>query len=736
MTLKMDTRPGSQLKSELIFGDFAEDLWLRTNFRNKKENDQPIVNPVNVDIKTAGDDSYHLDNMHQRPILPLAKPYVKVDGPEESNSDEQKYVTSSLLLKIKAEEAEDDKTQLAGRSNDNVVLQLVSKPEPNIESSDGIMTFGLPNFKSEIKLSEELILDDFEGDSEGSHRETSYGDFHDRLNPVVVLERFDLHLAGSRSNPSEAKPSSQFLNAFLQMDFGSCHACHHDEVKDNPEIYNLPVNHQKSPGHKSQHFPESKSRGKIVSNKDEKLPHHISANSVQVEDHFGSRKKFLSSKTASDHAYNGDQAFARGSNSTDIVELQTEYQSLSKDRPSSNDNLFGGLKSRAISERHKTEIEISNRISSFDQCVKEFKSKAQLRSQVVHVQSIDQPYACGQCSRKFKQKDNLKKHLLVVHSDDGPFSCGKCSKKFKTKNSLRKHLNQVQCDDRPFSCSHCAGKFKSKGDLKSHVGCAVSINRPYSCNQCSGKFKTKGHLQSHVVTVHSADRPYSCRQCSGNFKTKYSLKQHVTLVHCDDRPYSCCQCSRKFKRKADLKKHMFVHSDDRPLSCGHCSRNFKMEGSLKVHVTRVHCDGRPYSCGQCSGNYKTKSSLKQHVTHVHGDDRPYSCCQCSRKFKRKDDLKKHMFVHSDDRPFSCGHCSRNFKTEGSLKEHVTRYHCDGRPYSCGQCSGNYKTKRSLKQHVTRVHCDDRTYSCCQCLRTFKRKASLERHMFDHSDNRP
>lgn len=94
--------------------EYVLDLWLRTNFRNKKENDQPIVNPVNVDIKTAGDDSYHLDNMHQRPILPLAKPYVKVDGPEESNSDEQKYVTSSLLLKIKAEEAEDDKTQLAG----------------------------------------------------------------------------------------------------------------------------------------------------------------------------------------------------------------------------------------------------------------------------------------------------------------------------------------------------------------------------------------------------------------------------------------------------------------------------------------------------------------------------------------------------------------------------------------------------------------------------------------------
>lgn len=85
-------------------------------FRNKKENVPivPIVNLVNVDFKTVGDDSYHLDNMHQRPILPLAKPYVKVDGPGECNSDKQKYITSSLLLKIKTEEAKDDKTQLAG----------------------------------------------------------------------------------------------------------------------------------------------------------------------------------------------------------------------------------------------------------------------------------------------------------------------------------------------------------------------------------------------------------------------------------------------------------------------------------------------------------------------------------------------------------------------------------------------------------------------------------------------
>ncbi|CAH0395527.1 unnamed protein product [Bemisia tabaci] len=685
--------PDVQLKKEVVSDESTEyeeyriDLRQDTMLHVKSEfgQKQPVVFLEKLDLTSFNSRTGYTGDQQNSPV-PFQEPHSDYqeepdvdfrDNLAESAPLERKYVTSSLLPRIKVEEAEEDENPLTELVSKSAILRLVLKQESDVGSSTNEPYDSRP----EINHQDETVTGKSKGD--GTHQIISGRNSNRRKNPVVLLERLDpvlvrYHLKTSDSAPSSSRSAPSLFQVKTEGRSGVNHGSVHNYITENEGIYRMTVNIHKLSLRKEQKVSKMKAVETFTSNKDtNKLLHKTTG-------------KFAS-KCSPNPPNNTNSSSLRGH----VVDGHTKDETFSCDMCSEIFNSITSVKEH-LRISHKNEQQMFLR----RQCPSTFKIK--------HILC----FACTQCSRQFQFKKDLQIHLKSVHNNQQPFPFARCSMEFKGKKTLQVHTQCVLTEVRPFSCNQCSRTFNFKSNLKTHVQCVHDGSRPFSCHHCSRQWKTKSQLRTHLIRVHNPDQPFSCDQCSRTFSWKNNLRRHVLRVHGEDRPFACGQCSKSFKSKGDLTYHLkCAHSANRPFSCNRCFRTFNLKSHLNRHVFIVHSDDRPFSCSQCSKSFKSKGDLTQHRKGVHSDDRPYSCGQCSKSFKLKGDLTRHlMCVHSIDRPFSCNQCSRTFSLKCLLKNHVSTVHSEERLFSCGQCSKASESKDDLKMHLKCVHSADRPFS--------------------------
>jgi C2H2-type zinc finger/Zinc finger, C2H2 type len=78
-------------------------------------------------------------------------------------------------------------------------------------------------------------------------------------------------------------------------------------------------------------------------------------------------------------------------------------------------------------------------------------------------------YCCPftQCVKEYKSKFNLKRHIMYNHLGKKPFNCSVCKKSFVSKQNLIEH-QFIHTGAKPYKCSNCGAKFRQISLLSLH----------------------------------------------------------------------------------------------------------------------------------------------------------------------------------------------------------------------------------------------------------------------------
>ena len=74
----------------------------------------------------------------------------------------------------------------------------------------------------------------------------------------------------------------------------------------------------------------------------------------------------------------------------------------------------------------------------FETCLKEYKSKFNLKRHVQYNHLGNKPFVCVTCEKKFVSKQNLKEHQFI-HTGAKPYKCNFCGLKFRQISLLSLH---------------------------------------------------------------------------------------------------------------------------------------------------------------------------------------------------------------------------------------------------------------------------------------------------------
>ena len=280
---------------------------------------------------------------------------------------------------------------------------------------------------------------------------------------------------------------------------------------------------------------------------------------------------------------------------------------------------------------------------------------------------------CPLCMKHFKNVKNLDRHFFYCRKDKNlkkvvytrknttpgtiTTSSDKKSKKkfeswltYKNKNSKAK-IPQADAVSDIDSISSDGGAFEDNipqvdavsdmGSLSSGTISSDSDIAAFQCHFCSHTFSKKKALERHMLNMHDIDKdgnylnPKGSKRDAASAKIKNSNPRKVLKLN---KSFNCSLCSVKLKNNDQLTRHMLAKhqnqhkaGDEKSLfSCKLCNHIFSREKNLKRHLLNIH---------DCTPDYKSVSF--QGVKRKNKDS-SLQCSWCDEKFKVLFELEKHV----------------------------------------------------------------------------------------------
>ena len=190
------------------------------------------------------------------------------------------------------------------------------------------------------------------------------------------------------------------------------------------------------------------------------------------------------------------------------------------------------------------------------------KDELCVEENVQHVQRKGFPCNFEGCKAKLASKDSLNGHIRYVHKKKELFKCNQCLKEFKRRANLRRHIDALHTKLKPYHCEEagCSKEFSSKDWLKRHIKAHHLKEKPHACIQpgCGEAFGQKITLKRHMMKVHNFEKPCACpeKNCGQKFEESRYLKNHLRSVHGAER-LACDvgNCTRTFIWSSGLHEH-------------------------------------------------------------------------------------------------------------------------------------------------------------------------------------
>nr|XP_018917130.1 PREDICTED: zinc finger protein 37-like [Bemisia tabaci] len=702
--------PDVQLKQEVMsdesteYGGYRTDLGQGTKLHVKSEfrQKQPVVFLEKLDLTSFKNGTYHTSDLQNSPV-PFQGPHVDYeeepdadfrDNPGESAPLERKYVTSSLLSRIKIEEAEEDGNPKSELVNKSAILRLVLKQESDIGSSTNEPSDSRP----EIERQGETVTVTGKSKEDDTHREISDRNSNMRKNPVVLLERLDPILVRYHSKPSDSASSSSSFQLKTEGGSGVDHGSVHNHIPENDGIDN------KNTGRMSVSVPE------LSLQKEQKVSKMKAVDTVTSNKDTNKLHLKTTNKSASRNSLNPPNNTNSSSLRGHVKDGHNKDETFSCDMRSETFNSINSPKEH-LRILHNNEQHMFLR----NQCPSTFKEKDILYKDNSHIHSNDPNFACTQCSRKFELKKDLQIHKESVHNNERPFPCGQCSKTFKFSSALRVHARCVHREIRPFSCDQCGRKFKLKGNLKRHGGSGldhVFVHNHVPENQGIDRLSmnTKFLSKNKRKTSKTKDpETFTSTPIKENIRVPTPEKSAPTrdLNSPSNASTVLTHLSRQNKYPPDERKLKSETADRHTNSDAQISAN--------VQYSRPHTSDQLSPSSEYSPQVQSKPPVSSPVMHM-DEDRPFSCVECSRKFTSRAALRRHVIRrHNGDEIFFCEKCSVRFKSNVYLQAHLRNSHDSERP-SCSQSSSPFESKHNLCNRIIHIRSNDRNFACTQCSR--------------------
>ena len=101
------------------------------------------------------------------------------------------------------------------------------------------------------------------------------------------------------------------------------------------------------------------------------------------------------------------------------------------------------------------------------------KNKKEEKTTVQNTTSKSQSYKCfyENCLKEYKSKENLRLHILNFHQKSKPYSCKYCGEPFSHRNGKIYHERNKHTLYFPFVCPYnsCNKSFPNKSSMNSHI---------------------------------------------------------------------------------------------------------------------------------------------------------------------------------------------------------------------------------------------------------------------------
>ncbi|XP_069359825.1 zinc finger protein 557-like isoform X2 [Maniola hyperantus] len=210
-------------------------------------------------------------------------------------------------------------------------------------------------------------------------------------------------------------------------------------------------------------------------------------------------------------------------------------------------------KTEAAMNKHKMRhVPKSERKFCCSACDKVFNSKDMLKShERSHIPIEERKiYRCEICDLKFTTRSSAASHKRVVHEKIKSYVCDLCGYACGTNGELRQH-RAIHSDDKPFVCRTCSKPFKTYSNLKTHMD--THEDTSYVCFVCSRVLNSRRTLRKHLL-VHEDKCRHVCSYCNKAFKRRQTLKVHM-YTHTGDKPLTCKWCDERFSYASTLRSH-------------------------------------------------------------------------------------------------------------------------------------------------------------------------------------
>lgn len=162
----------------------------------------------------------------------------------------------------------------------------------------------------------------------------------------------------------------------------------------------------------------------------------------------------------------------------------------------------------------------------------------------------------------FARKDNLQAHLIVHDNNRQLYRCTyeQCLKEYNSKASYRVHVAIHQAKEGTKECPLCKQVYDGEDSLIRHIKVHAGsqqikgiMEKKHKCSVCDKRFFASKDCQRHMLT-HTKEKHFECHLCQMKFGRSDHLKRHMQKIHPngEKEARSKSRVSKKSEQLSDL----------------------------------------------------------------------------------------------------------------------------------------------------------------------------------------
>ena len=181
---------------------------------------------------------------------------------------------------------------------------------------------------------------------------------------------------------------------------------------------------------------------------------------------------------------------------------------------------------------------------------------------ITSTEDITEYFKCDQCRFETDTINTMNSHKCEKHEDNltnNMSSCDQCDKRFNSNTKLKEHKRSTH-NKKLVECPMCDYKRSSETEVTEHVEQSHpeksdELNNQFKCEECHHETDSKSNLESHIRRSHNKEsQPVKCPMCNYQNNSVSTLNKHIEERHPEK--IECSHCKKDFTSADNLRKHM------------------------------------------------------------------------------------------------------------------------------------------------------------------------------------